>query len=54
MQARAAFAEQHIDADGLREVGYDGYVSVEMRNGWTTPDAKAVRQALEFAVKVYG
>ncbi len=40
-------------ASALKSVGYAGFVSIEMRNGWTSPDTDAVRQAVESAVKFY-
>ncbi len=40
-------------AAALRESGYDGWVSIEMRNGWTDPNTDAVEQALEFVVATY-
>ncbi len=37
----------------LRALGYDRWVSIEMRNGWTTPNTEAVRTALEFVANTY-
>lgn len=41
-------------AKALRDVGYSGWVSIEMRNGWTTPNTTSVSQALENSMKWYG
>ena len=37
----------------LRELGYNNWVSIEMRNGHTTPNTPTVRSALEFVTNVY-
>lgn len=41
-------------ASCLKRLGYQGYVSVEMRNGWTTPNLDAVETALKAATTTYG
>lgn len=38
----------------LRSLGYQGWVSIEMKNGLVTPNTQAVKQALETVTKIYG
>ena len=40
-------------ADRLRRLGYQHWVSVEMRSGWTQPSVRAVESALQFALDAY-
>ncbi len=40
-------------AQRLRALGYDRWVSIEMRDGWTIPNTEAVRTALEFVTNTY-
>ncbi len=41
-------------ASALRDSGYSGWASVEMRSGWSKPNTAAVEQALVHAGKAYG
>lgn len=38
----------------LRSLGYQGWVSIEMKNGLMTPNTEAIKQALEVVTKIYG
>lgn len=38
----------------LRQVGYEGWGSIEMRGGWTETDAESIQTATAFVSKVYG
>lgn len=40
-------------AAALKELGYNGWVSVEMRDGLKSPNTKAVEKALAFVTKTY-
>lgn len=47
--------EKHKEvAKALKKFKYNGYVSIEMKNGITTPNINAVKEALEFISKIYG
>lgn len=47
--------EKHVEfASILRKLCYNGYVVIEMKNGITTPNTVAVKQALEFVSRIYG
>ncbi|HZS04868.1 MAG TPA: sugar phosphate isomerase/epimerase family protein [Blastocatellia bacterium] len=37
----------------LRQLGYDRWISIEMRNGWTTPNTIAVQTSLDYVHKHY-
>ncbi len=41
-------------AAALRKIGYQGWVAVEMRSGWTSPDIDSVASALDYTVGIYG
>jgi D-psicose/D-tagatose/L-ribulose 3-epimerase len=41
-------------AAALRRIGYKGWVSIEMRGGWKTPDLESVRTAVGYTREVYG
>lgn len=41
-------------AAALRSIGYQGWVAVEMRSGWTSPDIDSVASALDYTLGVYG
>jgi sugar phosphate isomerase/epimerase len=38
----------------LRQLGYDRWVSLEMRPGWAAPNTISVQRALDFVAEVYG
>lgn len=40
-------------AAALKRIGYQGWVGVEMRSGWKTPDLEAVKIALDTTLEVY-
>ena len=40
--------------DALCNFGYDGWLSIEMRGGWSNPDALSVEQALQAVTRIYG
>ncbi len=40
-------------AAALRRIGYRGWVAIEMRSGWKSPDLLAVRTALDYALEIY-
>ncbi len=45
----------HVQLAGsLRDLGYDRWTSIEMRNGLAANNVDAVRRALEFVVPIYG
>ncbi len=41
-------------AAALRRIGYQGWVAIEMRSGWKSPDINAISPALDYTLKVYG
>ncbi|MEW6185813.1 MAG: sugar phosphate isomerase/epimerase family protein [Thermodesulfobacteriota bacterium] len=41
-------------ASHLKKIGYQGWVSIEMRNGLKASNVKAVEQALDFVLQHYG
>ncbi len=41
-------------AGHLRKIGYQGWVSIEMRNGLKSANPDSVRQALDFVIQRYG
>jgi D-psicose/D-tagatose/L-ribulose 3-epimerase len=41
-------------AAALRHIGYQGWVAIEMRSGWKSPDINAVSAALDYTLKAYG
>jgi sugar phosphate isomerase/epimerase len=41
-------------AKHLRKIGYDGWVSIEMRNGLNPSNLDSIRQALDFVLQHYG
>ena len=53
VQAGGAVDHAHVAAQ-LRAIGYEGWVSIEMRGGWTQPDADSVAAALAFVTETYG
>lgn len=40
-------------AAALKRIGYQGWVAVEMRSGWKTPDLEAVKVALHTTLEAY-
>ena len=38
----------------LKALGYSNWVSIEMRNGWKTPNTLAAQSALDYAIGIYG
>lgn len=38
----------------LRSLGYQGWVSIEMKNGLVNPNTQAVKQAIETVTQIYG
>jgi len=38
----------------LGKIGYQGWVSIEMRNGWEDPNTKTVGRVLDFVRGIYG
>jgi sugar phosphate isomerase/epimerase len=40
-------------AGRLRQLGYRNWVSIEMRDGWTSPNTLAISQALDYVTHVY-
>ena len=43
-----------VFAENLRSLGYDQWISIEMRGGWTAPDAESIEEALKFVTQIYG
>ena len=41
-------------AAALQRIGYEGWVAIEMRSGWKSPDLDAVKSTVPFVLDVYG
>lgn len=45
---------EHVRIAGrLRQLGYSNWVSIEMRDGWTSPNTRAISESLEYVTNVY-
>lgn len=49
----AGTVDQPRFAAALKRIGYQGWVAVEMRSGWKTPDLEAVKIALDTTLEAY-
>jgi len=47
------FVNHQLIANSLQEIAYDGWLCIEMRGGWTSPNTVAVEEALDYVTRIY-